>query len=554
MSSSIKKQILEKYSYNKEQISFLCHSSKAYSPHYINKKNGGKRTIMVPCESLKELQQSVLKYLKDYNITNKYLSYQFAYSKGKNNIDFAKAHVNRKYIFKYDIKNYFGQITFPRIVGTLKKNEFSPEDAVFIAQLSCNRSYGIHESLAQGAPLSPFLSNLVSTPVDSFFINYSKKYNDVVYSRYADDICLSTNDYMTYKYIKKDYSHIYQALRNKNFILNDEKYRIYRKGRKIIGGLKINSRLNLKREYIDSLKLNLFFAKKDYFRTVNDYCKIHNNKIKTKDLSPFYEQCIRGKILYLSNVRGRDDNLVINLKKKYNSIPEFIHKFDERQLYEKSIFLLKYGIEKAKGKDYESRGTIFKVKTGLITCYHNFFDFEHDEYFFHDYKICARNLEDKMATYDLKINTNEIKQDVNKYEIINGVIINEQYDFVFLSNSFLLKNMNNFLEFEKLSVGLDVEVNFDKYNENDAFSVKCYGYSHLNEINPRLNIKETKAINNNQLNRIYLDDYLGKGASGGPILSDDKVVAVYNKGTYYEEDSQGVSLNRFLNEIKKDTK
>lgn len=569
MTSNVKKQIIGKYKYTEEQIYYFCHSPKAYTEYSINKKNGEKRKIMIPRKSLKEIQQRVLKELDYYNITNKYLSHQYAYLKKKNNIEFAKVHLNRKYIFKYDLKDYFNQITYPRVVGTLKKNGFSKEDADFISQLSCYREMGIYVSIAQGAPLSPFLSNIVSTPVDSFFMNYAKKYNDVKYSRYADDICLSTNDVMTFKNIKNDYLYIYKKLRNRGFILNDKKYRIYKKGRKIIGGIKINSKLNLKREYIDRLKLNLHYAKINYLRTVQDYCTINNNKVRTEDLSTFYEQSIRGKILYLSKVRGRNDNLVLNLKKEYNSVPEFIHKFDERQLYEKSIYKLEFSINKSESEEYDSWGTIFRVESGLITCYHNLFDFMHPEYYYHDFKIKVRNLEDQLVTYVLNINTSDIvkcvekykanqeidrdkkRNEIAEYEMKYKVVINEDYDFVFLSNSFLSKHLNGYSEFDKFSKKLDIEDDESVYDDKKTLITKCYGYSRLRETDPRLNIKEIKAVLDKTSYRFNLDDYLGKGASGGPILCNDKVIAVYNKGINYEDVAQGISLNRFLGDIVK---
>ena len=157
MSSFIKNYIKEKYRYNEEQIYFLCGGDKAYKSITINKHNGQTRLIRVPCKELMKVQREVLEILKKKIKDTKYLKHQYAYRKGKNNIEYARVHLHRKYLFKYDLKNYFDQITFPRIIGTLTKNNIYEDDAIFIAQLSCYRINNKHIALAQGGPLSPFL-------------------------------------------------------------------------------------------------------------------------------------------------------------------------------------------------------------------------------------------------------------------------------------------------------------------------------------------------------------------------------------------------------------
>lgn len=167
-----------------------------YSQFSISKSSGGERVIHAPTPRLKLLQQSLANLLQEcLNEIERSNDYKASPSHGfkpkKSTITNAKHHRNKRYVLNFDLRDFFPSINFGRVRGFfIKNNKFLLEEkvATIIAQIACHNS-----SLPQGSPSSPVISNLIGHILDVRLIQLARK-NKCYYTRYADDISLSTNE------------------------------------------------------------------------------------------------------------------------------------------------------------------------------------------------------------------------------------------------------------------------------------------------------------------------------------------------------------------------
>lgn len=163
-----------------------------YKEHYIEKRNGrGKRLISQPTAELKFFQ----KLLVDNELNNLPVHESAsAYRNGLSIRNHALPHANSKYLLKLDFENFFPSLTEESIRHLLKsQTTYSEIEKWIICQLLCRRrpgERGLHLSI--GSPSSPLVSNLLMYEFDCIAADYCLSKN-VIYTRYADDIALSTS-------------------------------------------------------------------------------------------------------------------------------------------------------------------------------------------------------------------------------------------------------------------------------------------------------------------------------------------------------------------------
>lgn len=170
-----------------------------YSKFYIDKQTGkivpndaglNLREINAPCQWLKNIQ---LKLLEFFMLFKKHKC-NFAFMKGKNIVDAAKNVSQGELLIHIDLKDFFPSHTMLYIRKNLEailKDQFNVELAnsvlVSIVNLVCYKG-----KLPQGSPCSPILSIILNYNFDCRVSDLAEKYN-LVYSRYADDLCFSGN-------------------------------------------------------------------------------------------------------------------------------------------------------------------------------------------------------------------------------------------------------------------------------------------------------------------------------------------------------------------------
>lgn len=138
--------------------------------------------------------------------------------KGRSNVTNASKHKNSIYKFTTDIKNFYPTITPVMTYKALLNVGFNPKVAVAITRLSTFKG-----KLPQGAPTSTYISNIVLIKLDQS-INEHATSNNLIYTRYIDDITLSGNS--DFKHLIPEFVEI---INNNGFTISARKTHYKRK-------------------------------------------------------------------------------------------------------------------------------------------------------------------------------------------------------------------------------------------------------------------------------------------------------------------------------------
>ena len=169
----------------------IARAPHTYKTYKIPKKTSGFRTIAQPARETKILQNWLIhNVFKDLPVSESASAYKKGASIKKN----ASHHKDSSYLLKMDFKNFFESIDIEMIKNHLISClDVSRLDASAIARIcSIDTQSSPNHHLSIGAPSSPILSN-------SFLFNFDLeaeqwcKENNCIYTRYADDIFVSTN-------------------------------------------------------------------------------------------------------------------------------------------------------------------------------------------------------------------------------------------------------------------------------------------------------------------------------------------------------------------------
>lgn len=274
-------------------------SENFYRCFEIPKRSGGVRKIEAPFHSLFECQSWIYNnILKNIKIHNKATGFTFK----KSIITNAKIHVNQKDFLKIDIENFFSSITINQIIAIFKNLGYNNYVSFYLASICCKDGV-----LPQGAPTSPYLSNLASRNLD-YRINLLSNHFSVNYSRYADDLAFS-GDKIPYKFL----SYVENIVRECGLELNKNKTFFQpheKKGKRILTGISISGEvIKVPRAYKKDLIKTIYYIRK--FGLISH---ISNEKIK----NPHYIQTLIGKFYFWLSIEPQNSfvlNSITFLKK-----------------------------------------------------------------------------------------------------------------------------------------------------------------------------------------------------------------------------------------------
>lgn len=226
------------------------HVEMHYHAAEIKKRSGGVRHLLIPDRLLQGIQKNLLHHvLEGLSVSG----YATAYKKKTSVSQNALPHVGQEQIMKLDIKDFFDNITFLMVYQkAFPAAYFPPAVRRLLSALCC-----YEDTLPQGAPTSPAISNLVMKDFDEYVGSWCKE-RQIHYTRYCDDMTFS--GVFDEKKLKNKIRNYLQVM---GFELNDRKTRVLGTHcRQSVTGLVVNQKLNVAREYRRNLRADIYFCKK----------------------------------------------------------------------------------------------------------------------------------------------------------------------------------------------------------------------------------------------------------------------------------------------------
>ena len=284
--------------------SYLCsmaYSTNLFYRHFaIKKKNGKLRQIDEPLPDLKYVQEWILHNILEKCDISKYAK---AYAKGKTLKDNAKYHRSQKYVVTIDIKDFFTSISVTDITKIFIDIGYYKTVSCFLAHLCC-----LNHVLPQGAPTSPYLSNLRMLGLDGDISEYAKSIK-VRYTRYSDDLTFS-GDFNPHILISK----VGHLLWKNGFSINGSKTRVAKNNcRQEVTGIIVNNHMQISRKQRRRIRQEMYYINKYGMDSHLDHIK---------ETRGHYINHLLGKINFALFVNPKDQEMkryfdkLVNIKRQ----------------------------------------------------------------------------------------------------------------------------------------------------------------------------------------------------------------------------------------------
>ena len=289
---------------------------KRYASFEIRKRGGGPRVIHAPIKPIKDIQRQLADILLGcYRTPNQVHGFVLNRSPVTN----ADVHLRKHWVLRVDIDDFFPSINFGRVRGVFMAYPFNyPEDvSTLLAQISCHRN-----QLPQGAPTSPIISNYVCRGLDRELAKLART-ERCHYTRYADDLCFSTDRTVFPQILGAIEAGaptagvaLNEIVEAHGFRLNGGKTRLMRRTqRQRVTGLVVNDRLNVSRQYVESLR-NLLYIWRRYGEAAAaealERTNPHPNWPPEKP-RPSFKKVVRGRVQYIGRVKGWSSPVYVRL-------------------------------------------------------------------------------------------------------------------------------------------------------------------------------------------------------------------------------------------------
>ncbi len=340
---------------------------KMYRCFSIAKGRDKIRVISAPNERLKFLQRRLADKLTELYRPRDPVHGFVAGRSVKTN---ALAHLHRRFIVNIDLSDFFPTITQRRVEGMLSSLGIEVRVCEIISQICCNNG-----CLPQGAPSSPILSNMICFSLDKKLLFIDKKAR-CIYTRYADDITFSSHQppaklFETALPPAGRFSpdlfapELRDIFTQNGFAINSDKtHYADRHSRRIVTGLKVNELLNVDRRYVRNIRAALHsietFGLKDAEKKFRDEYGGHSSLAAH----------LRGKISFLTHVKGLSDPVVRSITLRFNSnFPAHPIRVmpTPAEIRDRAVWVIEHDIN----HDGGTQGTAFFLKgIGFVTAAH----------------------------------------------------------------------------------------------------------------------------------------------------------------------------------------
>ncbi len=298
---------------------------------YIRTKNKLRKIVSYKNDDckLKLYHKKINKFLSD-NFMNSIFSN--AYVKNRSIYSNAKAHLYNDYFIMLDIKDFFNSITHEKLAKRLVY-EINKKNKNTITLLECKKIIKMCSINSRGIPLgfvtSPILANIYLKEFDNILYGKLKKIgvNNIIYTRYADDLCISFKESTNNKIVEKNIIQTVNILLNRfSLKLNEKKTRSYdiNKVNHIkITGINIIKRIDGKRRLSvgKKLKNKIFWDAIHLYKEKNKNNNYKNEILRIKGLNSFvlsiekqgYEECFSENMKnIITNLGFENLNQLIN--------------------------------------------------------------------------------------------------------------------------------------------------------------------------------------------------------------------------------------------------
>lgn len=210
-------------------------------------KRHGVRVITAPSCELKRRQQWIYRNIL---IQKEASQYTHGFVPMRSIVTNASLHIGYPYTYCADISDFFPSISWKQVFSIFLEMEYSESAARALCDLCCY--CGV---LPQGAPTSPYLSNMICRSLDEALGAMAKRHK-CVFTRYADDITLSSNQEQPE--ILGELEHI---LKKFGFSINWDKCRRYGPGQpKRITGLTVHDRVGIPKAFKRKLRQEIYYC------------------------------------------------------------------------------------------------------------------------------------------------------------------------------------------------------------------------------------------------------------------------------------------------------
>ncbi len=249
----------------------------------IEKKSGGFRALSVPDEALKSVQRKIADRLL---VMEEISPYATAYAADTNIKSNALPHLRKEKILKLDIYKFFDSVSYIQVKDkAFPKNRYSENIRILLAMLCYYK-----DSLPQGAPTSPTISNIIMRDFDLTVGAFCEE-RGINYTRYCDDMTFS-GDFDGEEVI----AFVRAELKKNGFLLNLKKIKSVKRGEiQRVTGIVVNEKLNVGKDYKREIRSAVYYCKK--YGVSSHLLKTGNVKTPEEFL-----RSLLGKINYVLNI------------------------------------------------------------------------------------------------------------------------------------------------------------------------------------------------------------------------------------------------------------
>jgi RNA-directed DNA polymerase len=287
--------------YKKEHIKKAAfHTKYFYRDFEIVKRNGKKRLISEPLPSLKEIQHWILKNILHHITVSPFAK---AYRPNISLTENLKFHRNQPKVFTLDLENFFPSLTIDSVEKIFSELGYSKNISDLLSKL-CTRD----GTLPQGAPTSPYLSNLIFKDADALISDYCIQ-RKIRYTRYADDLSFSGD------FDEKDlFDEVNGIIEKMNLKINAAKTKLMTpSNRQTVTGIVVNEKPQVVFYKRNELRQAMYYIQKFGIDEHREYKEINQRN--------FLEHLL-GKINFVVQINPKDKEFIgyksflIDLKKK----------------------------------------------------------------------------------------------------------------------------------------------------------------------------------------------------------------------------------------------